>query len=102
MAYTSLKLTVYQHQNAGNAADPNIGYWVCQQPNVPNSVPRAMAQATLTALGATVGQPYATLALAQAALQLVANYEAQQLALQTVDTAGSASTDTLVYGPVTT
>ena len=101
MSYQSLILTIYQHTNAGNPADPNIGFWVCAQPNAAGGKPTSMAAATLAALGATAGQPYATEALAQAALQLVVNYQAQQLALET-NPATNPGSNTLVYGPITT
>ena len=46
MSYQSLILTIYQHTNAGNPADPNIGFWVCAQPNAAGGKPTSMAAAT--------------------------------------------------------
>lgn len=100
MAYASLILSVFEHVNPNDTADPGIGFWVCSQPNIPSAVPTPVSSDLLTAAGVTTTQPFATKAAAQAALQAIAAYEAGQMATKVVGTPGSA--DAMVYGPFTT
>ena len=105
MAYENLILTVYQHNNTQNAADPNNGYWACWQANAPNSVPQPIGAGRLAQFGATGAQltpPYATLAIAQSVVALGLAYYAAQKAAQSVANSASPGQDAVVYGPVTT
>jgi len=98
-------ITVYQHTNAGNPSDPNIGYWLRWQPadNVngtitakPNSVASPVPNNQMAALVPGSSNPFPTLAAAQAVITAAQAYYAAQNA-QVAD----VSVDTLVYGPIT-
>jgi len=88
--------SIYQHTNATNAADPNIGFFVCRAPT--GGIPTPIPAASLTAVyGSAVTLPIADLATATLILNAVVAYQQAQNAL---DVTMNSPSNVLVAGPV--
>lgn len=95
MSVQHFAFTVFQHTNAGNPSDPNIGFWVCYQASDDGVT---VSADSVPAPCPKIANPYPTLAAAQAEVAtLVAAQKANNAT--TVDP-GNNPADTQVYGPV--